>query len=140
MGNHFDTNPQRYWPDLADNHNCILGKTYDDWMMEEGFSDFYLFDDGSDCCKMWYVYLIMHYIDAMYHFAHCSSISRFLQGFLPIRTAQITMLTPRYQSPKVRVFQRLVVEWCIDTHCIELTPILNLHIFIRQSKRELFLP
>jgi hypothetical protein len=53
MGNYFDVNPQKYFPDWLDNNNCILGKTYDDWMMEDGFSDFYLFDDGLDCCKMW---------------------------------------------------------------------------------------
>ena len=53
MGNKFDLNPQKYFPDWNDNNNCILGKTYDDWMMADGFSDFYLFDVGSDCCEIW---------------------------------------------------------------------------------------
>lgn len=51
--NAVNTNPPKYFPALGDNNNCIRGNNYEEWMAEEGFSDFYLFDDGSDCCKMW---------------------------------------------------------------------------------------
>ena len=54
LGHSFDSHPQKYFPDLTDNNNCVLGKTYEAWMMEDGFSEFYLFDEGSDCCKMWF--------------------------------------------------------------------------------------
>lgn len=48
-----NSNPQMFFPDLSDNNNCVRGNNYESWMAEEGFSDFYLFADGSDCCKMW---------------------------------------------------------------------------------------
>lgn len=51
--NEVTTKPNMYFPDLVDNNNCILGNTYEDWMGQEGFDTFYLFSDGSDCCKMW---------------------------------------------------------------------------------------
>ena len=43
----------KFFPDLHDNFNCILDNNYDEWMMEDGFTEYYLFDQGSDCCKMW---------------------------------------------------------------------------------------
>ncbi|KAL3798224.1 hypothetical protein ACHAWO_003429 [Cyclotella atomus] len=49
-----NTNPQKYFPDLHGNNNCIFRNDYDKWMMEDGFRDYYLFDNGSDCCKMWF--------------------------------------------------------------------------------------
>lgn len=50
-----NTNPQKYFPDLHGNRNCVFRNNYDDWMLEEGFVDYYLFNDGSDCCEMWWV-------------------------------------------------------------------------------------
>jgi hypothetical protein len=49
-----NTKPQKFWADLVDNRNCVLTNTYEEWMMEEGFSDYYLFNDGSDCCDLWF--------------------------------------------------------------------------------------
>jgi hypothetical protein len=53
ISNAANTKPRMYFPDLTDNNNCILGNSYEEWMEEEGFNTFYLFSDGSDCCKMW---------------------------------------------------------------------------------------
>ena len=51
--NNVNTKPQKFWADLLGNRNCVFTNTYDDWMMEEGFDDYYLFNDGSGCCEIW---------------------------------------------------------------------------------------
>ena len=51
--NDANSKPQWFFPDLSDNNNCLRGNNYEDWMLEEGFSDYYLFVSGDDCCKMW---------------------------------------------------------------------------------------
>jgi hypothetical protein len=48
-----NNNPKKYFPDLADSRNCVFGKTYDSWMLQEGFSAYYLFDNATKCCEMW---------------------------------------------------------------------------------------
>jgi hypothetical protein len=54
FGGDANTKPQKYWADLTDNHNCIFTNTYEEWMMGVGFSTYYLFNDGRDCCEMWF--------------------------------------------------------------------------------------
>lgn len=55
IGSPENTNPLKYFPDLSDTQNCVLGRNYDSWMSETGFAAYYLFDNASDCCKMWLV-------------------------------------------------------------------------------------
>ncbi|KAL3782622.1 hypothetical protein HJC23_000004 [Cyclotella cryptica] len=45
---------RKYFPDLQNKQNCVRGKNYDLWMSQDGFADYYLFDNASDCCKLWY--------------------------------------------------------------------------------------
>ena len=42
-----------YFPDLSNKLNCVRGRNYEEWMMTDGYEEYYLFDDSSDCCAMW---------------------------------------------------------------------------------------
>jgi insulin receptor substrate 1 len=47
-------NPIRWFPDLINQLNCVVGTNYEEWMTNEGFEEDYLFFDGPDCCEKWY--------------------------------------------------------------------------------------
>jgi hypothetical protein len=43
-----------WFPDLINKLNCVQGRNYENWMQEDGFGPYYLFDDPAECCEKWY--------------------------------------------------------------------------------------
>ena len=43
-----------FFPDLHNKLNCVQGRNYESWMLEDGFPEHYLFMDGDECCEKWY--------------------------------------------------------------------------------------
>ena len=43
-----------WFPDLHNKRNCVWGNNYENWMSEDGFGDWYLFNSSATCCEAWY--------------------------------------------------------------------------------------